>query len=426
MAIVLGHQALARVDEVGYRLLQGVNDGVGGHLPPTPPHAHPVIERHPNVHRHRWVIHVSPPSFDDELLQFLQSGDDVHRVCGRGDLLTRTVVRSLLDVCPSLFVDHHLEGLRAPFCIDSPQGPIQDQEALVLNHHVANRCPTNGAPFLLLDDPGQPSRRVVWVLLCLYQRIDGFGARKASSNQASCLGTHESIQLQPCRIPFSNIGKNDLLCAGLLLEMYQRRSQASQHTLPICRVLPICETRPKYSLYDWVPCVGVYVELHAALRVIPPSNEVYVSSPAVGLMIVHLSSSPPEFMRNIESMILLSILTASLAYDPPLEAPCWGTGPPEVCFLCPELDSAAVPSSMNPPRRLLSDREVLGAPLQFLVGFVDGAAGVLVEVNHVVLLRLLFNLLQPAYPLAPILVLSGPVCRVWRQADGVDVHRRQR
>ena len=94
------------------------------------------------------------------------------------------------------------------------------------------------------------SLTIIWKLLCLYQRIDGFGARKASSNQASCLGTHESIHLKPCRIPFSNIGKNDLLCAGLLLEMYQRRSQASQHTLPICRVLPICETRPKYSLYD--------------------------------------------------------------------------------------------------------------------------------------------------------------------------------
>ena len=77
----------------------------------------------------------------------------------------------------------------------------------------------------------------------------------------------------------------------------------------------------------------------APLRVIPPSNEVYVSSPAVGLMIVHLSSSPPEFMRNMESMISLSILTASFAHDPPLEAPCWGTGPPEVCLLCPELDA---------------------------------------------------------------------------------------
>ena len=48
----------------------------------------------------------------------------------------------------------------------------------------------------------------------------------------------------------------------------------------------------------------------APLRVIPPWNEVYVSSPAV--MIVHLSSSPPEFMRNMESMISLSILTASV------------------------------------------------------------------------------------------------------------------
>ena len=31
------------------------------------------------------------------------------------------------------------------------------------------------------------------VLLRLNQRVDGFGARKASSNQASCLGTQESI-----------------------------------------------------------------------------------------------------------------------------------------------------------------------------------------------------------------------------------------
>ena len=134
-----------------------------------------------------------------------------------------------------------------------------------------------------------------------------------------------------------------------------------------------------------------------------PSNEVYVSSPAVGLMIVHLSSSPPEFMRNMESMISLSILTASLAYDPPLEAPCWGTGPPEVCFLCPELDADFCCCSVFCGG--LSNREVLGVPLQFPVGFVNGAVGVLVEVDHVVLLRLLFH--QPAYPLAPILALSA-------------------
>ena len=73
-------------------------------------------------------------------------------------------------------------------------------------------------------------------------------------------------------------------------------------------------------------------------RVIPPSNKVYVSCPAVALMISHLSSSPPEFMRKMESIILLSILLAALADDPPPEAPCWGFDPPEVCFLCPELD----------------------------------------------------------------------------------------
>ena len=57
-------------------------------------------------------------------------------------------------------------------------------------------------------------------------------------------------------------------------------------------------------------------------RVAPPSNEVYVSCPAAVLMISHLSSSPPEFIRKMESMISLSILLGSLADDHPLDAPC--------------------------------------------------------------------------------------------------------
>ena len=52
-------------------------------------------------------------------------------------------------------------------------------------------------------------------------------------------------------------------------------------------------------------------------------------------MISHLLSSPPEFMRKIESIISLSILLAALADDPPPEAPCWGFDPPEVWLLCP-------------------------------------------------------------------------------------------
>ena len=73
-------------------------------------------------------------------------------------------------------------------------------------------------------------------------------------------------------------------------------------------------------------------------RVTPPSYEVYVSCPAVALLICHLSSSPPEFIRKMETIISLSILLASLADDHPPEAPCCGFDPPEVLCLCPELD----------------------------------------------------------------------------------------
>ena len=146
-----------------------------------------------------------------------------------------------------------------------------------------------------------------------------------------------------------------------------------------------------------------------------------MSCPAVGLMIVHLSSSPPEFMRKMESMILLSILTASLACDPPLEAVfCWGAGPPEVWLLCPELDADFC------CRPVFCGGSVFDEPITHHVGsspitkssgyfdFVHGAVVVLVEVDHDTLLGFHFDLLQPAHPLAPILILSGPVSRVRR------------
>ena len=60
-----------------------------------------------------------------------------------------------------------------PFGVDGLQGPVQDQEALLLGHHIANRCLSNGAPLLLLDNPVQLSRCVVRVLLRLDQRVDG-------------------------------------------------------------------------------------------------------------------------------------------------------------------------------------------------------------------------------------------------------------
>ena len=52
--------------------------------------------------------------------------------------LARPVIRSLLDVRPPLLVDHHLKGLRAPFRIDGPQKPIQDQEALLLQSLIGS------------------------------------------------------------------------------------------------------------------------------------------------------------------------------------------------------------------------------------------------------------------------------------------------
>ena len=68
-------------------------------------------------------------------------------------------------------------------------------------------------------------------------------------------------------------------------------------------------------------------------RVTPPSNEVYA---AVTSAISHLSSSPPEFIWKMESMISLSILLGSSADVPPLDAPCCGYDPPAVCCPCPE------------------------------------------------------------------------------------------
>ena len=56
---------------------------------------------------------------------------------------------------------------------------------------------------------------------------------------------------------------------------------------------------------------------------------------------------------------------------------------------------------------------------------MNRAVFILEEFDDDVLLGLLLDLLHPAYPLAPILVLSGPVSRVRCQTDGVDVHRRQ-
>ena len=74
----------------------------------------------------------------------------------------------------------------------------------------------------------------------------------------------------------------------------------------------------------------------APARVTPPSNEVYVSYPAVTSAISHLSSSPPEFILKMESMISLSILLGSSADVHPLDAPCCGYDPPTVCCPCPE------------------------------------------------------------------------------------------
>ena len=191
----------------------------------------------------------------------------------------------------------------------------------------------------------------------------------------------------------------------------------------MCRALSICETWPKHSLYDWEPGVGVLTD--APFRAIPPSNEVYVSCPAVALMIFHLSSSPPEFVRKMESIISLSILLASLADDPPPEAPCWGFDPPEVCFLCPELDVDFC------CRSVFCGGSVFDEPITHHVGssptakssdYLSSSVFILVEVDYVPLLCLLLSLLQPAQPFAPILILSSPISCMGRQADGVDVH----